>query len=111
MLVQVVEAQRTRIAQQLSEQSPPGGERTHAGDRVGVHPVVHEARQARGVVVIDDAERPVARTHQTARGDDDPFEHGVEVEVLRDGEHRVEQSPEAGIDRVQRISPAPTPAA
>jgi hypothetical protein len=99
MLGQILQAQGTRVVQQLTEQPSSGREWSQLGRELRIDAVVDEAAEVLALLV-DDAQRPVAGVDEPAGGDDDTLQHRLEVEVLRDREDRLEQTSEPRVDAV-----------
>jgi hypothetical protein len=91
MVREVIETEGPRIPKQFAEEAATGRQRTEASDRRRIDPVMHEGGEARRVGVVDDPESPVPRVDERAGRRDHPFEHRIEVEVLRDGEDGLEE--------------------
>ena len=104
VLREIVEAQGARMAQDLPEDPSSRRELTETRDRRVVEPMVHEAREPLRFLLVDDAERAVARVDESARGDDDALEDRIEVEVLGDGEDRLHEPAEVRVHPVHGTS-------
>ncbi len=90
MLAEILQAQRHRVADQLTEQPAAGRE---GAQRVTSRLVEADGDEPRepGAVLVEQPEGPVARVDQVDRLADDPGEGLLEVQAVRHGDHGPQQ--------------------
>ena len=96
----------TRVSDQKAENAVPGGMIPDPLALLVAHTMGDELHEML-TVRTKDAESPVARIDQGARGSHDPTQDLGELEVLADGGHRVEQPLELDLRSLRRIRPGP----
>jgi hypothetical protein len=93
---EVVDATRGRLLDQEAEHPAARREVADPGGGGLVDAPVDEGGQPLAILG-DDPQRAVPRVHEGARGLDDPPQHGLEIEVTRDGQDRVEQAAQSHV--------------
>ena len=104
MGAQVGEPQRTRVGDELPQQTLALGEMAHRGARCLVDTHVEEPGEA--AVRAEDTERPVSGLNEVRGGFHQASQGGVELQPGADGEEGVQQSLHAvagGHDLVQPV--------
>jgi hypothetical protein len=97
MTCEIVESKRTWVTQQFAEQTASGRESSEPSDRLRFDAVVDEARQPDRLVLVHDAQRPIARIDESACSDDDALENSIKIEVLGDDKNRLKEPAEPRI--------------
>ncbi len=107
MAAQVMKAERAGIGNQQAQDPVPGRK---GSDPVGQFFVDADSDEvAEGLVIADDTQGPKAGPEQAAGGLDNPFQDGVQAEVLGNSDHGLQQAGHPFLGLEQFLGPGNEP--